>query len=60
MRPVRVPNWMRGFYDDFHDNKESHHDALKPHEAPEHHQRRDEMEAIERSHHERGIGRAEH
>ena len=51
---------MRGFYDDFHDNKESHHDALKPHEAPEHHQRRDEMEAIERSHHERGIGRAEH
>ena len=54
---------MRGFYDDFHD-KGDHHDTTTDFVPPPHdissHLKRDDMDAIDRIHHDRGLGRADH
>jgi len=56
VHPDKVPNWMRGFYDDFHEGDKGLFYPVAEKvlgNPPEHH---DEQAAIERSHHYRGLG----
>ena len=60
VHPDKVPNWMRGFFDDFKDSRDlGEHDHLTTSQPKLVNYDLARAEAIERSHEERGIGRVD-